>query len=376
MMMAGELLEREAERAVLASAVRRVAAGDGAGLVMVLGEAGIGKTALLAVAGGLAQGAGIRTFRAAGAPLERDFGYGVVRQLLEGELRSRSPEERALLLGGASAPAAAVFGLPDRELPLLVEGDWSLMVRHALVLLVGELVRERPVALVVDDLHWADGASLRWLAHLARRLDELPALIVAAVRTGEPVEEDAVLAEMAAAPSTRVLRPSALSADAVTALANTTLDHVAHEFASACHELTAGNPLLAGELLRAAREEGLAGAAGETSRLQALGAGRIADWVMRRLGRMSAGGRQLASAVSVLASARVTDAAALAGLASRDAEAAADELIEAGDLAAGAAAWLRASCAARRGRSRHAAGAACPRASPRRRVAGGRPGAR
>ncbi len=332
MMMAGELLEREAERAVLASAVRRVAAGNGAGLVMVLGEAGIGKTALLAVAGGLAQGAGIRTFRAAGAPLERDFGYGVVRQLLEGELRSRSPEERALLLGGASAPAAAVFGLPDRELPLLVEGDWSLMVRHALVLLVGELVRERPVALVVDDLHWADGASLRWLAHLARRLDELPALIVAAVRTGEPVEEDAVLAEMAAAPGTRVLRPSALSADAVTALANTTLDHVAHEFASACHELTAGNPLLAGELLRAAREEGLAGAAGETSRLQALGAGRIADWVMRRLGRMSAGGRQLASAVSVLASARVADAAALAGLAPRDAEAAADELIEAGIL--------------------------------------------
>jgi hypothetical protein len=65
---------------VLASAVRRVAAGAGAGLVMVLGEAGIGKTALLAVAGGLAQGAGIRTFRAAGAPLERDFGYGVVRQ--------------------------------------------------------------------------------------------------------------------------------------------------------------------------------------------------------------------------------------------------------------------------------------------------------
>lgn len=78
--MAGELLEREAEQAVLASAVRRVAAGDGAGLVMVLGEAGIGKTALLAVAAGLAQGAGIRTFRAAGVPLERDLGYGVVRR--------------------------------------------------------------------------------------------------------------------------------------------------------------------------------------------------------------------------------------------------------------------------------------------------------
>jgi predicted ATPase len=93
--MAGELLEREAERATLASAVERLAAGDSRGLVLMLGEAGIGKTALLAVAGGLAQAAGVRTFRAAGAPLERDFGYGVVLQLLEGELRSRSAEERA-----------------------------------------------------------------------------------------------------------------------------------------------------------------------------------------------------------------------------------------------------------------------------------------
>ena len=159
--MAGELFEREAERAALASAVERVATGDGGELLMVLGEAGIGKTALLAVVGELAPAAGIRTFRAAGAPLERDFGYGVVRQLLEGELRSRSPKERARLLGGASAPAAAVFGLPELQAPLPVEGDRSLAVRHALVLLVGELARERPVALVVDDLHWADGASLR-----------------------------------------------------------------------------------------------------------------------------------------------------------------------------------------------------------------------
>jgi predicted ATPase len=288
--MATELLEREAERAVLGSAVEQVAAGEGGELVVVLGEAGIGKTALLAVAGELARAAGIRTFRAAGSPLERDFGYGVVRQLLERELRSRSPEERARLLTGASAPAAAVFGLPDREAsrpaegePLLADPDRSLGVRHALVLLVGELARERPVVLIVDDLHWADGASLRWLAHLARRLAELPVLIVTAARAGEPGEEDAVLAELAAAPGTRVLRPRALSVDAVTSLANTRLNQVAVRFASACHELTAGNPLLAGELLRAARDEGLTGAAEETARLQALGAGRVADWVMRRL---------------------------------------------------------------------------------------------
>ena len=330
--MAAELLERDAERAALASAVDRVATADGGELVLVLGEAGIGKTALLAVVGEFAHAAGLRTFRAAGAPLERDFGYGVVRQLLEAHLRSRSSKERAKLLRSATAPAAPVFGLPDLQAPVPAEGDRSSVVRHALVLLVEELARERPVVLVVDDLHWADAASLRWLAHLARRLDGLPALIVSAARTGEPGEGDAVLAELVAAPGTRVLRPGALSADAVAALASTTLHQVSVEFACACHELTAGNPLLIDELLRAAREEGLAGTAGETSRLQALGAGRIADRVMRRLGRVSAGGRELASAVAVLGSARVAQAAALAGLALRDAEAAADELIEAGML--------------------------------------------
>ena len=85
--MATELLEREAEQAVLASAVEQVTAGDGGRLLMVLGEAGIGKTALLAVVDELARAADIATFRAAGAPLERDFGYGIVRQLLERELR-------------------------------------------------------------------------------------------------------------------------------------------------------------------------------------------------------------------------------------------------------------------------------------------------
>jgi DNA-binding CsgD family transcriptional regulator len=328
--MNGVLLERGAEREALAAAVKRVAAGDDGELLLVLGEAGIGKTALLAVVGELAEAVGIRMFCAAGVPLERDFGYGVVRQLLEGELRSRSPEGRAQLLSGASA-AAAVFGPPDREEPP-AGGDRSLAVRHALVLLVAELAREGPVALIVDDLHWADGASLRWLAHLARRLDGLPALIVGAARKGEPGEDDSVLAELAAGPGTQVLRPGTLSAGAVAALANATLPQVAVEFAAACHELTAGNPLLAGELLRAAHEEGLAGTAEETPRLQALGAGRVADWVMRRLGRMSAGGRELASGVAVLGSARVADAAALAGLAPRDAEAAADELIEAGLL--------------------------------------------
>jgi hypothetical protein len=108
--------------------------------VLVLGEAGIGKTALLAVAGGLAQAAGVRTFRAAGAPLERDFGYGVVRQLLKGELRSRSAEEHAWLAlfyhnrpeEAAAVLETAIAGLAGpadevRERRLRLEADFAIV---------------------------------------------------------------------------------------------------------------------------------------------------------------------------------------------------------------------------------------------------------
>lgn len=55
---------------------------------------------------------GLTVLRAAGAPLERDFGYGIVRQLLERMLRSLDAVSRERVLGGAAAAAAPVLGLP------------------------------------------------------------------------------------------------------------------------------------------------------------------------------------------------------------------------------------------------------------------------
>ena len=55
---------------------------------------------------------------------------------------------------------------------------------HALYWLVSALAEERPLLLAVDDLHWSDDPSLRFLAYLARRLEGLPVAVVGTLRTG------------------------------------------------------------------------------------------------------------------------------------------------------------------------------------------------
>ena len=97
------LLERDGELGLMAALVARVRGGEGAVLV-VEGQAGVGKTELLRAAGEVGEAEGLRVLRARGSELDRAFAFGVVRQLLEREVAD-DPE---LLTGGAE-PAAAVF---------------------------------------------------------------------------------------------------------------------------------------------------------------------------------------------------------------------------------------------------------------------------
>ena len=95
----GGLLERSVELGVIRAAVEAVAAGEGRAVV-VEGPAGIGKTALVAAARENAREAGLRPLAARGTELERAFGFGVVRQLLEpavhdGDARRPSRARRA-----------------------------------------------------------------------------------------------------------------------------------------------------------------------------------------------------------------------------------------------------------------------------------------
>ena len=91
---------------------------------------------------------------ARGSELEREFPYGVVRQLLEGV--GRGPREPAGRSRGARCP---VFGSPEGE------GDVSFAALHGLFWVALNLAAERPLVLAVDDLHWCDRPSLRFHAY-------------------------------------------------------------------------------------------------------------------------------------------------------------------------------------------------------------------
>src|SRR5436190_18203867 len=105
------LLERNEELARIESALAEARAGRGT-FVVVEGPPGIGKTAMLAAARTAATDGGMRVLRARGTELERDFAFGVMRQLFEPPLADASELERADLLHDAAGVAAGLLGLP------------------------------------------------------------------------------------------------------------------------------------------------------------------------------------------------------------------------------------------------------------------------
>ena len=120
---------------------------------------------------------GFTCLRARASDLERDFAYGCVRQLLEPAVAQLSGSERESAFEGTAAfakslfapPAALAEGAPPGAEP--ASSDLSFSMLHGLYWLVNNLAAEEPVALVVDDLHWADPETLRFLVYLAPRLD-------------------------------------------------------------------------------------------------------------------------------------------------------------------------------------------------------------
>ncbi|MEU5991486.1 AAA family ATPase [Spirillospora sp. NPDC047418] len=177
---APELLDRLDERAVLDGVLEDLRSGRGWALV-VRGEAGVGKSALLDYAGGAA--ADMRVVRAAGVESEMELAYAGLHLLCVPLL------DRLDALPGPQRDALSVaFGLREGDPPA------RFMVGLAVLTLLSEAAEERPLLCVIDDVQWLDQASAQVLAFTARRLLAEPVGVVFAAR--EPGEEYRGLAEL------------------------------------------------------------------------------------------------------------------------------------------------------------------------------------
>ena len=240
-MRVARLLERTQPLARLDAAIAGAADGRG-DVVIVEGEPGIGKTALLTHAADAGRTQGLLVLSARGGELERQYAYGAVRQLFEAHLTAQDDARRIALLSGAAAHAAGVFD-PAASV---------VAAEHGLYWLTAALAAEQPVLLVVDDAHWLDEESLRFLVYLARRLEGLPVALVVGTRPAD----DAVLALLAREAEHVDLAPLGLAA--VATLVRERLGPDASEaFCEAARVATRGNPLLLGELLRVAQDDAL-----------------------------------------------------------------------------------------------------------------------
>lgn len=288
-----DLVDRDAETALLRSTLDQVRSG-GSALVVMEGPAGIGKTRLLVEALRLARSEGLTVLSARGSQLESAFGLGVARQLFEAPVAD--PARRDTLLSGAAAAARPVFeNLGDGSVS---HGDFAVL--HGLYWLTANLAAEGPVVLAVDDVQWCDSASLRFLVYLAKRLEGLPVAVLVTLRTGEQHPDEALLSELALDPSAVVLRPQPLSLEATEALVRDRLGEAAESFVGVCQRITAGNPLLLRQLLRALETEGIRPDVAHSDTVRAVGSRAISSLVMLRLRRMPPDATLVARAVAVL----------------------------------------------------------------------------
>jgi DNA-binding CsgD family transcriptional regulator len=250
---AAELLERSSHLSALEERLVEVSDGSSGRLVLVRGEAGIGKTALLSA---FCDGAGsaARVLWAACDPLFTPRPLGPlldVARVTGGDLRQRIEH-------GAKPHDVATA-------------------------LMGELARWDETVLVLEDVHWADDATLDVLRLCARRISTVPALLVASYRDEQLHRSHPlrlVLGELPTAPEVTRLELHGLSREAVARLAETSaLD------AGELYERTAGNPFYVTEVLAA-----------DTEAVPAT----VRDAVLARAARLSGPARTVLDAVAVV----------------------------------------------------------------------------
>jgi DNA-binding CsgD family transcriptional regulator len=320
------LLERERELGGLEGLLQRES-----GVLVIEGGAGIGKSSLIEATCRRAAELQYRVLRASGSELEADFAFGVVRQLFERRLAEMEGGVRDALLDGpaaaarplllgrsASASTSETSSETSPEAFSETVSDTFFAVVHGLYWLALNFAVQRPVLIVVDDAHWADEPSLRWLAYLARRLEGLSVVLAVALRPNAPAAVSTPLLDVRAA-AALLLRPALLSEDAVGHVVRASAGAATSDaVCSTLYAASGGNPLYLTELLRAVNDGTVAGLA--TGMLPSGGVEGIARRVVARVRGVAPRALELAQALAVLGDqCEMRHAAGIAGLMTGDA---------------------------------------------------------
>jgi DNA-binding CsgD family transcriptional regulator len=319
----GLLLERDAELDHVDAALAAVAVGRGS-LLAIRGPAGAGKTALLEAIRERATDAGTAVRIARATELESDFAFGGMRQLFSphdvADAIARSPAVRA---AEQVLAAVAATGNPPPAFAVL----------DGLTALLAALAEPGPVVLLLDDAHWLDVATSRWLDFLRARIKSIPALVVVAVREAATDGMPAPLGRVLTDQTVGTLTLGPLTEQAVATLLGRRLGVAPQpRLVVACLGATAGNAFAVHELIAALDVD-------QAEALATYGAHQVPDSISRsvrgRLSRLGRDAQRVAKALAVLGDgASLHRVAAVAGISAERAGPATDELAAA-DLLAG-----------------------------------------
>ena len=262
------VIGREAEAVLLADVFKRVAAGEGREIVLISGEAGIGKTTLATEAARAALEAGATVLLGC---CDEDLGvpYGPFVEVLSHYVSHASEEAlRAHVQSLGAELAKIVPTLQQRlgQLPPPQSADPETeryLLYNAVVGLLGQMSEDKPLVVVLDDLQWADKPSLQLLRHVVANTTPLRLLIMCTYRQSElssphPLTE--ALASLRRETGVNRIALSGLDDTGVLAFMEATaghdLDNDGVELAHALYRETDGNPFFVGELLRHLAETG------------------------------------------------------------------------------------------------------------------------
>lgn len=249
-------LGRQAELELLRGELTE-AHGGGSGFVIVTGEAGIGKTRLLDELETIADDDGFLTLRGRGSEFDTERPFGLYADALDAYLASLDPQDLERLETDRLGALAAVFPSLhqlDQAIDYPANVTERFRAHRAVRDLLERLAARRPLLLILDDLHWADGASLELTSYLFRNPPQGETLVAIALRLGQG--GPAVAAAIGAVhgiPNALALDLQPLDVESVTELVADVGDVDLEELL----RLSGGNPFYALQLARSGLKHAL-----------------------------------------------------------------------------------------------------------------------